>query len=73
MENENLNTEELKFFKNCRTRFLLHPRSSRKRQPKIGNRFSRGEKVKEGEKRGYARPKKAFIYYCFGWFGLLFR
>lgn len=72
MENENLNTEELKFLRTAaRDSFYIHAQVENANR-KLETAFLVWEKVKEGEKEAMRDRKKAFIYYCFGvvWFAL---
>ena len=72
MENENLNTEELKFLRTAaRDSFYIHAQVENANR-KLETAMRVWEKVKEGEKEAIRDRKKAFIYYCFGvvWFFL---
>ena len=74
MENENLNTEELKFLRTAaRDSFYIHAQVENANR-KLETAFLVWEKVKEGEKRGYARPKKKPLFItASGWFGFFLR
>ena len=72
MENENLNTEELKFLRTAaRDSFYIHAQVENANR-KLETAFLVWEKVKEGEKEAIRDRKKAFIYHCAGvvWFFL---
>ena len=72
MENENLNTEELKFLRTAaRDSFYIHAQVENANH-KLETALRVWEKVKEGEREAIRDRKKAFIYYCFGvvWFAL---
>ena len=72
MENENLNTEELKFLRTAaRDSFYIHAQVENANR-KLETAMRVWEKVKEGEKEAMRDRKKAFIYYCVGavWFAL---
>lgn len=72
MENENLNTEELKVLRTAaRDSFYIHAQVENANH-KLETALRVWEKVKEGEREAIHTRKKAFIYYCFGvvWFAL---
>jgi len=72
MENENLNTEELKVLRTAaRDSFYIHAQVENANH-KLETALRVWEKVKEGEREAIRDRKKAFIYYCFGvvWFAL---
>mgnify|MGYP001006197817 CR=1 FL=1 len=72
MENENLNTEELKVLRTAaRDSFYIHAQVENANH-KLETALRVWEKVKEGEREAIRTRKKAFIYYCFGvvWFAL---
>ena len=72
MENENLNTEELKFLRTAaRDSFYIQAQVENANH-KLETALRVWEKVKEGEREAIRARKKAFIYYCFGvvWFAL---
>lgn len=72
MENENLNTEELKVLRTAaRDSFYINAQVENANH-KLETALRVWEKVKEGEREAIRDRKKAFIYYCFGvvWFAL---
>ena len=73
MENENLNTEELKFLRTAaRDSFYIHAQVENANR-KLETAFLVWEKVKEGEKEAMRDRKKPLFITASGWFGLLFR